>query len=74
MKFIYILCEGETEEKFVKEVLQPHFKALDKHIEPIILSTKRDRSGTKVKGGVSSYEKIRRDLQNLLSEETSKIC
>jgi hypothetical protein len=68
MKFIYILCEGETKEKFVKEVLQPHFKALDKHLEPIILSTKRDRSGTKVKGGVSSYKKIRRDLQNLLRD------
>jgi hypothetical protein len=68
MKFIYILCEGETEEKFVKEVLQPHFKALDKHLEPVILSTKRDRAGTKVKGGVSSYKKIRRDLQNLLRD------
>ncbi len=68
MKFIYILCEGETEEKFVKAVLQPHFRALDKHLEPIILSTKRDRSGTKVKGGVSSYQKIRKDLQTLLRD------
>jgi hypothetical protein len=68
MKFIYILCEGETEEKFVKELLQPHFWAHDKHLQPVILHTKRDRSGTKVKGGVSSYEKIRRELQNLLRD------
>jgi hypothetical protein len=68
MKVIYMLCEGETEEKFVKEVLQPHFWAHDKHLQPVILHTKRDRSGTKFTGGVSSYEKIRRDLQNLLRD------
>jgi len=66
MKSIYILCEGETEAEFVEKLLWSHFKALDKYLDPIILSTKRDRSGTKFRGGVSSYEKIRRDLQNLL--------
>ena len=68
MKLIYILCEGETEEKFVKAVLQPHFWAHDKHLQPVILHTKRDRSGVKFTGGVSSYEKIRRELQNLLRD------
>ena len=68
MKSIYILCEGETEAEFVEKLLRSHFKALDKHLEPIILSTKRDRSGTKFTGGVSSYEKIRTDLQKLLRD------
>jgi hypothetical protein len=72
MKLIYILCEGETEEKFVKVVLQPRFWAHDKHLQPVILHTKRDRSGTKVKGGVSSYEKIRRELQNLLRDSRAE--
>jgi hypothetical protein len=72
MKLIYILCEGETEEQFVKAVLQPRFWAHDKHLQPVILHTKRDRSGTKVKGGISSYEKIRRDLQNLLRDSRAE--
>jgi hypothetical protein len=72
MKFIYILCEGETEEKFVKELLQPHFWAQDKHLQPVILHTKRDRSGVKFTGGVSSYEKIRRELQNLLRDSRAE--
>ena len=72
MKLIYILCEGETEEKFVKELLQPRFWAQNKHLQPVILHTKRDRSGVKFTGGVSSYEKIRRDLQNLPRDSRAK--
>ena len=36
-KVLYIICEGETEEAFAKEVLKHHFALKDIHIKPINL-------------------------------------
>ena len=68
MKHILILCEGQTEQTFVKRVLAPHFQHFDKHITPIVLKTKKEKSGGKVRGGVSSYAKIRSDIRGLLRD------
>lgn len=65
MKRVYILCEGQTEEKFVNSVLAPYFTPQDIYVIPVILATKRIASGGKHKGGVSSYNKISKDLRLL---------
>lgn len=61
MKNVYIYCEGQTEESFVKEILYPFFFNLGIVVIPIICATKwtADR---KYKGGVSDYAKIRKEL------------
>ena len=55
---LYVLCEGQTEDRFVKEILAPHLLSLNIYATPIICETKRT-SGKKYKGGGSKYSKIR---------------
>jgi len=64
MKNVYILCEGQTEEAFIKQILYPYFLQLQIVVYPIIVATRRD-SDKKYKGGVSSYGKIRNELLHL---------
>lgn len=61
---LYILCEGQTEDRFVKEMLVPYLQNLNIFAMPIICGTKRTAS-RKYKGGVSKYSKIRDELEIL---------
>jgi hypothetical protein len=66
MKRALILVEGQTEERFVKQVLYDHLLALDLAIVPTLLTTKVVKSGPNFKGGVTSFEKFEFDLHRLL--------
>jgi hypothetical protein len=68
MKRCLILVEGPTEEGFVKDLLVPMFAPLDFHLTPIVLMTKKIKSGGKFTGGVTSYAKMRADLARLLPD------
>lgn len=61
MNFIYILVEGVTEEKFVKEVLNPYFESKDICAHPIPLR------------GVSKYSIVKKELQILLKNQSMRI-
>ena len=61
---LYILCEGQTEDRFVKEILAPYLLPLNIYAESKILVTKRT-AGKIFKGGVSKYSKIRTELEIL---------
>lgn len=52
-RYLNILCEGESEESFVKKVLIPYLEPDGIYVTPIIL------------GGVSRYSGIRRELKRL---------
>ena len=69
---IYVLCEGQTEESFVKELLFPYFFQYDITLIPIICLTKREYSGVKYRGGVSKYEKIKKELIMLCKSHPSE--
>lgn len=58
MKYVYILVEGETEEKFVKELLTPYFNQKN-----IFLTAVRLR-------GVSKYCIIEKELKSLLKNDS----
>ena len=58
MKFVYILVEGETEEKFVKDILKPYFETKKIFLHPINLN------------GVSKYSIIKSELQSLLKNQS----
>lgn len=66
-KKIFVLTEGQTETKFVKDVLYPYFFEKGKLLLPCTIVTSSDRRNGKIhKGGISNYGKIKSDLQPLL--------
>jgi len=68
---LYIYCEGQTEERFVKIVLAPYLSNICIYAVPIICTTSRTRT-KKYKGGVSNYLKIRQELLGLCKEHKSE--
>lgn len=68
MKRVLVLVEGQTEETFVRQVLAHHLHSHGVHLQPIVVATKRIKSGRKFKGGIVSYRRFRRDLVNLLTD------
>lgn len=71
MKRIYVLCEGETEESVVKNVLNPYFNLKDIYLIPVIIETKRTIN-LKYKGGISSFAKIIKELKKLCYEHPNE--
>jgi hypothetical protein len=73
MQKVLVLVEGPTEEKFVREVLNPHLNSYGKYLIPTIVITKVVKSGPNFKGGIGSYGQVKRDLLRLLGD-TSAHC
>lgn len=67
MKFniLHILCEGQTEERFVKEVLSPYLRQFDIYPKPILLLTSKKKN---TRGGMLNYTQAKRDLTILLKQ------
>jgi hypothetical protein len=66
---LYVLVEGQTEERFVKAVLTPHFQARGIEATPIVVATRRARStGQKSRGG-GHWSHWRRDLLLLTKQQ-----
>lgn len=54
-----LLCEGHTEEEFVKRVLKPHLQSFNIATKYQLLETSNKK---KTRGGLLSYQQARRDL------------
>ena len=64
MKRLFIVVEGQTEETFVKELLQPYFACLGFHsVTPVKIQTSKGH-----KGGFVNYKHLKNDLLRLLNE------
>lgn len=72
-KKVLVLVEGQTEEGFVKRVLEPYLAAKEIYLTPTIIKTKREIRGPDHKGGVNSYRQVRRDLLPLLNDTSADI-
>jgi len=72
MKRLYILCEGQTEEEFLNTLLNPFLQSMGVFAQPIICTTKRTPT-QKYKGGVTSYAKVKKELQRLCGEHPSEL-
>lgn len=59
--------EGQTEERFVKDVLAPAYWSKEIFFTPTILITKRVKEGAHFKGGVTTYGKFENDIRRLLA-------
>lgn len=73
MKKVLILVEGQSEETFVKRVLSPHLLTREVLVVPIIISTKRVKSGPSFKGGIQSYGKVRKEIKRLLRDSSAAL-
>jgi len=58
-KILVILCEGQTEEKFVHAVLKPHFTGLGVVVKTSLLITNKKLD---YRGGILNYSQVKRDL------------
>lgn len=73
MKRILILVEGQTEERFVKQVLRPHLAALSVVVIPTLVVTKIVKNGPNFKGGVTTYDQVRQNLRALLKDSDAAL-
>lgn len=62
---VHIFCEGQTEETFVKSVLQKYLCNQNIFANPILL-----RTSSAGKGGVVTYEKIKRQIEIKCKEDS----
>jgi Domain of unknown function (DUF4276) len=60
---IYIISEGSSEEKFIKEVIAPSFRDLDIYLKPIQLETSNG-----FKGGALNHDRLRINARNILNQ------
>ena len=63
---VAISVEGQTEREFVKKTLLPHLEQYNLFITPIIVTTSKDRCGTKHKGGCINIDRIKNEIKKLL--------
>lgn len=68
MKRVLVLVEGQTEERFVKDVLCPHLWPRGIDTIPKVVTTKRVKRGPDFKGGITDYKKAENDLRRLLND------
>jgi hypothetical protein len=74
MKRGLVLVEGQTEEQFVKHVLQPYLGSRTSlWLMPTILVTKVVKAGASFKGGIRSYAQAQRDIHKLLLDTNAAV-
>lgn len=65
---LHIVCEGQTEESFVKKVLQPYLRSYGIVAKPILVTTNRSK---RAQGGIVNFSHIERDIQDTLKQWSS---
>lgn len=66
---VNILCEGQTEERFVKDVLKPFFKNSGIVLKHRLLVTSKKKNA---RGGMLSYAQAKGDLQRWAKENSTR--
>lgn len=68
MKRVCIVCEGQTEETFVRDVLAPSFYDLSLNLVPEMVETSPGH-----KGGALKYDRVKRHLRNTLRQNSAPV-
>lgn len=71
MKKLFIFVEGQTEERFSKELLLPYLEKKGIFLQPILSTTKIVKDGKNFRGGLRPYPKIKKELCNLLRDTSA---
>ncbi|WP_372424284.1 DUF4276 family protein [Salinarimonas chemoclinalis] len=59
--------EGQTEERFVEDVLAPHLEALGVFPQPVLIATGRNADGSRARGGGVNLDRVCLQLRRLLA-------
>lgn len=71
MKFVNILVEGQTEDTFVRDVLNAYLHPKDIFLVSIIVKKRRAKGSTPAeRGGGGSYQKMENNLRQLLRDSS----
>jgi hypothetical protein len=65
---VHVICEGQTEEMFVNELLQPTFLGMSIHLIPSLIG----KPGHK--GGNFKFERLKTDVENRLLGDRAAYC
>lgn len=68
IRIAYILVEGQTEERFIKDVLSEYLKIFEVTIVPTIIKTSKFG-----RGGIRSFGQVENDLRKLLKNSSAHI-
>ena len=68
MKRVCIVCEGQTEETFVRDVMAPAFYHLGLNLIPEMVETSPGH-----KGGALKYDRVKRHLRNTLRQSSAPV-
>ncbi|MDR0882620.1 MAG: DUF4276 family protein [Candidatus Adiutrix sp.] len=72
---LHITAEGQTEQAFAEKILLPHLALFDVFVDARCVLTSSDkRTAKEFRGGLSSYEKAKRDIQGWLTEDNHTEC
>ena len=72
-KKVLVLAEGQTEESFIKRVLGPYLSPKQIFVIPTIIKTKIEVRGPDHKGGVNTYEQVKKDLRPLFYDTSADV-
>lgn len=70
---VLVLVEGQSEERFVKDILFDHLAQRNVYLAPKILTTRVVRAGPNNKGGLNSFSQFERDLRLLLRDSSATL-
>lgn len=68
MSRVVVVCEGETEEEFVRDVLAPGFCGLGLYLEPQMVDTSPGH-----RGGALNYDRVKPHLRNTLRQKSAPV-
>ena len=70
----YLLVEGQTEETFANRMLVPHLYSMGfQSVVPVVVATKRVAVGGKMRGGISSWPKLRDEIGLMVRDSGSLV-
>jgi len=70
---VHLLLEGQTEERVVVGLFQPFLESLGWSVTQSTLITSRPRLGSAYRGGVSTWAKLRKELNALLRDRSINV-
>ncbi|MEV3985610.1 DUF4276 family protein [Nonomuraea sp. NPDC049758] len=70
MRRVHILCEGQSEETVVREVIEPYLCSSDVYVTWSIFTTKRPAGGPSYRGGMSTWAKLATEIRLLLADSS----
>ncbi len=72
---LHVIAEGQTEERFVEQILAPHFGKYNITMDARCVLTSKDKRKHKIyRGGLFQYEKARYDITTWMKQDDHNEC